>query len=84
MCLDTVLGSKFQRVGPTWGSQSNLNHVCMGAGVELRSTTIHSYCLNFESKLVAVKIYFWLQCLNVGLGCANYYHADQWLRLATA
>ena len=35
-----ILGSKFQRGGPTWGSQSDLNHVCMGAGVELCS----SYC----------------------------------------
>ena len=31
MCLGTVLGGKFQRGGPTWGSQSDLNvHGCRG------------------------------------------------------
>ena len=36
MCLSTVLGITFQRGGPIWGSQSDLNHnVCMGTGVEL-------------------------------------------------
>ena len=47
VCLATVLGGRFQRRGPTWISQSDLNHVCMGTGVGLRSTSIEILTSDF-------------------------------------